>query len=38
MEFLPATANPYVAASLDAPREVKDRAAAAAIEHVRGLL
>lgn len=37
MEFLPATANPYLAASLDVPRAEKDRAAADAIAHLRGL-
>jgi D-psicose/D-tagatose/L-ribulose 3-epimerase len=35
MEFLPATANPYVAASLDVSEDVKSAAAHAAIDHVR---
>jgi sugar phosphate isomerase/epimerase len=37
MEFLPATANPYVAASLDVPQDVKAAAARAAIEHLSKL-
>jgi D-psicose/D-tagatose/L-ribulose 3-epimerase len=37
MEFLPATANPYVAASLDVPQDVKSAATHAAIAHVRHL-
>lgn len=38
MEFLPPTANPYLAASLDVPAEVKRDVAAAGLEHIRSLL
>jgi D-psicose/D-tagatose/L-ribulose 3-epimerase len=38
MEFLPPTANPYIAASLDVPRDVKEQTVHAAIEHVSALV
>lgn len=37
MEFLPATANPYLAASLDVPAAVKRELAASGLAHIRSL-
>jgi D-psicose/D-tagatose/L-ribulose 3-epimerase len=37
MEFLPATANPYLAASLDVPADVKRELAASGLAHIRSL-
>lgn len=38
MEFLPPTANPYLAASLDVPADVKQELAASGLDHIRSLL
>lgn len=38
MEFLPPTANPYLAASLDVPAAVKREVAAGGLAHIRSLL
>jgi sugar phosphate isomerase/epimerase len=37
MEFLPPTANPYLAASLDVPADVKRELAASGLAHIRSL-
>jgi D-psicose/D-tagatose/L-ribulose 3-epimerase len=38
MEFLPPTANPYLAASLDVPADLKRDLAASALAHIRAIL